>query len=492
VRQGGGQINVGMSKPPQPDKDPSGRLLIGVLAVVMGAFVFASLFAQRTSAKVESLSDAIVSISAPSIERLASMRSVVFEAQLTLSEALREGAAAAPGRLATLDASLKALDEDVEGYLTLPILKDEQSYWRHIQGALVRFNDAIRRTGDLVRAGATADAQKEFTRAVEPSGRELIETALSAIEFHARSSRAFASEIRDARRRAIWIANLSSGICVAFGIAGLLLIRRQARRHRALLRAQSEFHEARANELEQFAGRVAHDIKNPMSSALLAAQLALRRAGEHGQKEALVRIVRALSRADAITTGLLDFARSGARPEPGARTDPREALEDLLRGLGPEAERERVEIQLDPVPPVLVACSQGVYLSLVGNLVRNAIKYMGQTERRRITLRVIDEGAAVRTEVIDTGPGIASENLPSLFNPYFRLGRDRAKDGLGLGLATVKKLAEGHHGQVGVTSKPGEGSTFWFVLLRAGSAWTSEGASGPVDESAGHRPEVHH
>ena len=92
---------------------------------------------------------------------------------------------------------------------------------------------------------------------------------------------------------------------------------------------------------------------------------------------------------------------------------------------------------------------------------------MGDAVTRRITVRVTDEDGVVRTEVADTGPGIPQENLPSLFELHFR--GDRRHEGLGLGLATVKKLAEGHNGRVGVSSERGRGSTFWFVLPRAGS-----------------------
>jgi signal transduction histidine kinase len=476
-----------MSRPPPPANDRSVKLLIAVLGVVMGAFVITSLVAQRTSAKTELLSERIVSVSSPSIERLASMRSVVFEVQLALSESLRRGVDGG-ARLASLDRSLEALDDDVRGYLTLPILQDEESYWRQIDAAIVRFDGAVRRTRELIRSGELGDAQEELSTQVEPSGRELIEAALNAIAFHARSSRESAAEMRDARRRANVFTNFSSAICVAFGIAGLILIRNQARRHRALVHAHAQFHEARAAEYEQFAGRVAHDIRNPLSAAGIATEVALRHASDERQRERLDRVRRALWRAESITSALLDFARAGAQPDPGARTSAREALEDFIAGLSPEAERLGIELCLETVPDVGVACSPGVYLILVGNLVRNAIKYMGPAEPRRITVRVSEEGANVRTEVVDTGPGIAAEHLVSLFEPYFRVGRDRTKEGLGLGLATVRKLTDGHHGEVGVRSEPGKGSTFWFVLPRAGTAWSPVDAPQPGEP----RPETRH
>lgn len=458
-----------MPAPSQPGSDPSGRLLVVLLVALMCGFVLTSLAAQRTSAEVASLSEAIASRSSPSVERLALLRGVVFQLELDLSELLRAGAAAELERR-SFETSLDSFKSAAESYLGLPLLPGEQPYWSQTQAALSRFESSIRSSADLARAGNMSAAREAFATAVRRTGNRVVESSLQAIEFHAQNSRAMATRIRETRRRALLLANALTAGCVALGVGGLLLVLRQIRRYRALMEAHSRFHEARADELEQFAGRVAHDIRNPLSAASMGTQLALRRAGDDGSKDLLNRILRSLSRADAITSALLDFARSGAQPEPGARTMPSEVLPDLVRGLSPEAERRRIELRLRPVPTATVACSPGVYLSLVDNLLRNAIKYMGDAAHRQISVEVTLEASVVRTEVIDTGPGIAPENLRSLFKPYFRIGRDRGKEGLGLGLATVKKLVEGHHGTIGVRSVPGNGSTFWFTLPHAASA----------------------
>jgi signal transduction histidine kinase len=485
-----------MPVPPHPRNDPSGRLLVLLLVAVMCGFVLTSVVAQRTSAEVASYSETIASTSSPSVERLALLRGLVFQVELNLSEYLRTGAARETERRA-FETSLDSLERTSESYLVLPLLPGEQPYWGETQAALVRFDSSVRSTAELARAGEVATAQRQFSTTVRQAGERLVKSSLGGIEFHAQNSRKMATRIREARQRALLLANVLSAVCVALGIVGLLLVLRQFRRHRALVEAHSRFHEARADELEQFAGRVAHDIRGPMSAASMVAQVALRRVGEGGgPKDQLARIVLSLSRADAIITGLLDFARSGAQPDPGARTNPSEVLHDLLRGVSPEAEPRGIEIELRPVPPVKVLCSPGVYLSLVGNLVRNALKYMHDASVRRVSVRVVDEGADVRTEVIDTGPGIASVDLPSLFEPYFRVDSDRRKDGIGLGLATVKKLAEGHHGSVGVTSEPGRGSTFWFTLPRAGTPDSSQDSESDTNESGrsdgSSRPDMHH
>jgi len=163
--------------------------------------------------------------------------------------------------------------------------------------------------------------------------------------------------------------------------------------------------------------------------------------------------------------GLLEFARSGARPPALVETDVRTVLDDVAEGVRDDAEQRNIELRIEPFPPCSVKCSQGVLTSLVSNLVRNAIKYMGSAEVRRIAVRVEDAGESWRVSVEDTGPGIPQDKRSTLFEPYVRV--DSNQPGIGLGLATVKRLAEAHGGRVGVDPSPKTGCTFWFELPKA-------------------------
>jgi signal transduction histidine kinase len=98
------------------------------------------------------------------------------------------------------------------------------------------------------------------------------------------------------------------------------------------------------------------------------------------------------------------------------------------------------------------------------NLINNALDYT--PAGGRITIQASLEGDFVRVAVIDTGPGIASEHLPFLFERFYRAdpSRTRSTGGSGLGLAIVKQLVQVQGGQVGVEIKPGTGSTFYFTL----------------------------
>ena len=91
---------------------------------------------------------------------------------------------------------------------------------------------------------------------------------------------------------------------------------------------------------------------------------------------------------------------------------------------------------------------------------------MGGSQRRDVHVRIEPRHDCVRFEVEDTGPGLPPELVSHAFDPYVR-GAGTSEPGLGLGLATVRRLVEGHFGRYGVVSRPGEGALFWFELPSA-------------------------
>jgi signal transduction histidine kinase len=160
--------------------------------------------------------------------------------------------------------------------------------------------------------------------------------------------------------------------------------------------------------------------------------------------------------------GIFEFARAGAQPEAGSETEVKDVLDDVVAEVQTAVDPP-LDVRVEPYTPCAVACDPGVLTSLLSNLVNNAVKYTQDSALRQITVRLLDRGERVRFEVEDTGPGLAQGLGENVFEPYVR-APGLTQPGLGLGLATVKRLSEAHGGQVGVRSNPGKGCVFWFEL----------------------------
>lgn len=450
----------------------SERLLIAVFAIVVGSFFVATIVAQRMSSHLASLSHALTHDAMPEIEQIASLRDATLEVQLALADLVHGTADERRRELPILGARLARFRSEVRRGLAkgaeLP---------HDVAGALHDFEAAVERTRDIVERDPGA-ARALFQTDLLLAANRLGDRAMQQIERNASHGRELALELQRTRSTVIRLTYGLVALSTIVATVGLLVLRRQNKRRLAAVGAYARDQESKARdqaskaqEMEQFAGRVAHDLRSPLSAASLASEMLEDEVGSTSGKTTVARLQRSLTRASALIDGLLAFARAGAHPEPGARADVREVIQDIADGLRPELQRSEIELELQAIPPVFVGCSSGVLASLLGNLVRNAAKYMGARQPRRISISVREDGGSVRIEVADTGPGIADEVVPKLFEPYFRALPTSTQPGLGLGLPTVRKLAEGHGGAVGVRSIVGKGSTFWFELPYAGGTW---------------------
>ncbi|KKQ26349.1 MAG: Two-component hybrid sensor and regulator [Microgenomates group bacterium GW2011_GWC1_37_12b] len=131
----------------------------------------------------------------------------------------------------------------------------------------------------------------------------------------------------------------------------------------------------------------------------------------------------------------------------------------------PEAQRKSLEYKLD----ISKEIKDRVYADIdklheiAGNLISNAIKY---TETGSVIVRLVQKDAGtIRFEVVDTGPGISSEEQVKLFQKFYRVESNVGKTtGTGLGLYISRLMIEKFNGKIGLDSEPGKGSIFWFEL----------------------------
>jgi signal transduction histidine kinase len=126
------------------------------------------------------------------------------------------------------------------------------------------------------------------------------------------------------------------------------------------------------------------------------------------------------------------------------------------------AEAKHITVTLGDGDDVTVSGAPDRLRQVFANLLDNAIKYTPEGGSVRFTVRQ-DDGSAVVT-VTDTGPGIAAEHLPRIWERLYRADSSRSSRGLGLGLSLVKAYVEAHGGTVEASSAPGAGSTFTVRL----------------------------
>ena len=284
--------------------------------------------------------------------------------------------------------------------------------------------------------------------------------------------------------RALLLDLFSVLVALAGGACSFWAVRRFTR----LREAHALLLQERAEELEQFAGRVAHDILSPLNVVSLSLELAARTNVPEEATARLERGLASLQRVTRIVNGLLSFARAGAHPDPEVLTEVRGVLDDVVSGHKPVAAEREVQLLLEASPAAVVRCEAGVLTSVVSNLVHNAIKYVGRGNDHWVKVRARELPQAVRIEVEDNGPGLSPELARKAFDPYVRGPQAQSETGIGLGLATVRRIAQAHRGEVGVERGPDGGSLFWFELPKrvdssAGRSaqWGSgtDGADGP-------------
>jgi signal transduction histidine kinase len=205
--------------------------------------------------------------------------------------------------------------------------------------------------------------------------------------------------------------------------------------------------------LGQLSAGLAHELRNPLGSIRGSAELLERSVG--GEDNAVARelagiISEEVDRTNSLVTRFLDFARP---------LEPRREPTDITQVIDRAARHARVEIirNYSPdVPPLPI--DPGLIEQVFINLLSNAAQASAPNAPITVVTRVVGKEAEI--SVIDRGCGIPSDKLETIFNPFVTT----RQNGVGLGLAIVAKIVDGHGGRIEVDSQPGKGSTFRLCL----------------------------
>jgi signal transduction histidine kinase len=223
-----------------------------------------------------------------------------------------------------------------------------------------------------------------------------------------------------------------------------------------------------------FAATVSHQFRTPLAVIDSGLQRLLRRGDQMTPEDRQQRYTR-LRDAVSHMTRLVESALTAARLDGGqveASTAPCDlaAIAQQVCKLQEEtAGTRRITLELAGSPPLLVVCDRALVEQILANLVSNALKYSAPDAP--ITVRLDHDSAHATCTVQDRGIGIPEEDLPLLFERFFRSRNVAAIPGIGLGLNIARHLARFQHGDITVASREGEGTRFTLTLpLAAGGA----------------------
>ncbi|MBU1364684.1 MAG: PAS domain-containing protein [Gammaproteobacteria bacterium] len=265
-----------------------------------------------------------------------------------------------------------------------------------------------------------------------------------------------------------------------------------ADRTEQLIRAKNEA-ESASRAKSAFLANISHEIRTPMNAIIGLTHIAQRSAGSPEQQDRLGKVADAAQHLMTIINDVLDISKIEAGKlqleNTGFSLDSICASTCEMVAVRAQARHLPIHCEIDPaLPPTLLGDPLRIQQILL-NFLSNAIKF---THHGRIAVRMRllerSEGRAViRCEVADTGIGISREGLAKLFLPFEQgdTSTTRRYGGTGLGLAISRRLAEAMHGEIGVDSELGKGSTFWFTA-RLGIANADQAA--PAGAVAGPAP----
>ncbi len=224
---------------------------------------------------------------------------------------------------------------------------------------------------------------------------------------------------------------------------------------------------------EDFLRCVSHDLRTPLTVIQGQAQLLLRAVGKEGidgrfvqSAEAIVSAARrmAITVKDLVDAGRMESQQLVLNRQP---VDLALFLARLLNDSRGGLDVDRVDVEIPgTLPPVSVDVDR--LERVFTNLLSNALKY--SPKETRVLVKAVFSGEEVTVSVVDQGSGIAYEELPHIFDRFYRTGSVGKMEGLGLGLYITRMMVEAHKGRIWVESKLGEGSIFSFTLTRVGDS----------------------
>ena len=216
-------------------------------------------------------------------------------------------------------------------------------------------------------------------------------------------------------------------------------------------------------------GNISHELRTPIAG--IKAMVETLKDGAINDKEAagdfLARIESEVDRLSQIVAELTQLSRieTGEAELKKEPVNLNNLVDEVVKELTPLAERQQIKLlkKLSPDLPSVMADKDRIHQTII-NLVHNAIKF--NKPAGEVTVATVYDDKSVTVSFTDTGIGISRDDLPHVFERFYKADKARSGGGSGLGLAIAKHTIQAHGGDIRVQSEEGKGSTFTFTLPR--------------------------
>ena len=270
-------------------------------------------------------------------------------------------------------------------------------------------------------------------------------------------------EVKLQRKDGAWLyGEINAGVISFAGDPGVVVWVRDITERK---QAEEEIRK-KSEEIENFIYVVSHDLKAPLISLQGFSSLLLKNLPEKSDEKSrgyLKRIKANTTRIEFLISDLLALSRLGRAVSPFKDTPSHGLVQRVLSSLKPRLEENGIEVSLRDNLPTIRCDGERIY-QVFKNLVANAIRFMGDTEKAKIEIGYEEKEGFHRFHVRDNGIGIDSRYHRKIFEILHRLKEVDDNEGTGIGLVIVERIITDHGGEVWVESEKGKGATFYFTL----------------------------